>query len=265
VVAVLAAAGGAVAAGAGGLFAGSADRQAILDKAAKRLGVTPQQLEDALRGATIDQIEAALAASRITKDQADALKQRIQAGDGLGAPFFGPDDGVHKLFGFLDSAGYLGLSEAQLRAKLTSGKTLAGIANKQGKSVDGLKQAIVDGAKKQLDQAVTDGKITAVERDEILSRLRSNVDDLVQGNFPHPPGLPDFGGSGEFHAFGFGFRSFDGFRAPRAISPSLPDTTSPTFGRFTQACLRLSRRGQGRDCRGGSPNRAYALIAPSGV
>jgi hypothetical protein len=230
VVAVLAAAGGAVAAGAGGLFAGSDDRQAILDNAAKRLGVTPQQLEEALRGATIDQVEAALAAGRITKEQADALKQRIQAGDGLGAPFFGPDDGVHKLFGFLDSAaGYLGLSEAQLRAKLTSGKTLAGIANKQGKSVDGLKQAIVDGAKKQLDQAVTDGKITAVERDEILSHLRASVDDLVQGNSPHPPRLPGVGGSGEFHAFGFGFRSFDGFRAPRAISPSRPDTASPTL------------------------------------
>jgi hypothetical protein len=229
VVGVLAAAGAAVA-GGGLLFGSSDDRQAILDNAAERLGVTPQKLEDALKGATVDQINAALAAGRITKEQADALKQRIQSGDGLGGPmFFGPHGGLHKaFFGVLGSAAnYLGLTEAQLREQLASGKTLAQIAKDQGKSVDGLKTAIVDGAKKQLDQAVADGKITAAQRDEILSRLKSNVDDLVQKSFQHP------GMGGEFHGFrefrGGGFHHSDGFRSSGPISQTLPATASPTF------------------------------------
>jgi hypothetical protein len=206
VVGVLAAAGAAVAAGAGGFFGGSDDRQAILDNAAKRLGVTPQKLEDALKGATIDQIDAALAAGRITKEQADALKQRIQSGDGLGARVFGlPHGGAHKVpFGFLEpAANYLGLTEAQLREQLASGKTLAQIAKDQGKTVEGLEQAIVAGGKKQLDQAVADGDITPAQRDEMLSRLQSSVDKLVQGSLG---GAPFFGGRlGGLHKAFFGF------------------------------------------------------------
>jgi hypothetical protein len=222
VVAVLAAAGAAVA-GSGVLF-GSDDRQAILDNAAKRLGVSPQKLEDALKGATIDQIEAALAAGRITKEQADALKQRIQSVDGLGGPlFFGPGHRLEKaFFGFLDpAASYLGLTTAQLAEKLRSGDTLAQVAKAQGKSVDGLEQAIVDGAKKNLDQLVAADKITAAQRDDILSRLRANVDDLVQNGFQFGFGARTFPG--------FGFRNFDGFRNRGEVAPILPATAPSIF------------------------------------
>ena len=54
---------------------------------AKHLGVTPQKLEDATKAAAIDQVNADLAAGRITQAQADALKKRIEAGNGvLGGP-----------------------------------------------------------------------------------------------------------------------------------------------------------------------------------
>jgi hypothetical protein len=86
----------AVAAFAGGAYAADRDsratgQQAFLNDAAKRLHVTPQQLSDALTGAAIDQLNAAVAAGRLTKAQAQALKQRIeQAGPGAvpGSPWF---------------------------------------------------------------------------------------------------------------------------------------------------------------------------------
>src|SRR5262245_31292269 len=77
--------------------------QAFLQDVAKRLGVTEDQLTDALKGAAVDQVDAAVAAGRITQAQADAIKARIQSGAGV--PFFGgrpghlggPGAGVRRL------------------------------------------------------------------------------------------------------------------------------------------------------------------------
>src|SRR4051812_7656696 len=69
---------------------GAPSQEAFVQDAAKRLGVSETALVAALEGAAVDQVDAALAAGRITKDEADAIKARIQAG---GAPFFGPGPG----------------------------------------------------------------------------------------------------------------------------------------------------------------------------
>jgi 3-hydroxyacyl-CoA dehydrogenase len=45
--------------------------------------------------------------------------------------------------------------------------------------VDGLKQAILDEAEKNLGQLVEDGELTQAEADEMLARLKSHIDDLV--------------------------------------------------------------------------------------
>ena len=65
----------AVAAFAGGAYAatqnsGPTTRQAFLNDVAKRLGVTPQQLSAALNGATVDQLQAAVKAGRLTQTPA---------------------------------------------------------------------------------------------------------------------------------------------------------------------------------------------------
>jgi DNA-binding CsgD family transcriptional regulator len=79
------------------------------------------------------------------------------------------------------AAAYLGLSEQELAHELEGGKSLAEVATAQGKSVEGLKQALLDAAKSGLDQAVADGHLTADEAQAILSKLRVAVDDLVNG------------------------------------------------------------------------------------
>src|SRR5438105_232504 len=136
------AAGGAVggALAASGTFDPKAERQAFLNDAAGRLGVTSSKLEDALKQAAIDRVDAALAGGRITKDEADAMKAAIDSGAlPLGAgPGFEMHGGVHGLRGILDaSAAYLGVTTEQLRTQLESGKSLAAVAKAQNKSVDG--------------------------------------------------------------------------------------------------------------------------------
>src|SRR5205823_2280440 len=114
-------AGGAAiaASGSGSPFSPSA----FLDDLAGRLGVTTEKLKDASKAAAIDQVDAALKAGALTQAQADELKARINAGEGV--PFLsGPGFGFHHdgPNGFVDqldaAATYLGLTEDGLRQKL---------------------------------------------------------------------------------------------------------------------------------------------------
>lgn len=196
---IAAGAGGAALAASGG---GSPfSPSTFLDDLAGRLGVSTQKLKDASKAAAIDQVDAALKAGTITQAQADELKARINAGDGLpflGGRGFGPGPGFHHGGGFgvsLDAAAtYLGLTDDALRQKLEAGQTLAQIAQAtSGKSVDGLEQALIDAATKRLDQAVADKRITADQEQTLLADLKSRIDGLVNGTLParpRGPGLP---------------------------------------------------------------------------
>jgi len=182
--AVIGGGGAAIAAAQGSSSSG----QSFLDSVARHLGISSQKLEDATKAAAVDQVDAALKEGKITKAHADELKARIQSGEfpPFAGPLFGPRFGhFHRggppLFGekLSAAADYLGLSEAELRTKLNTGQALAEIAKARGKSVDGLKQAILDEAEKNLDQLVEDGELTQAEADQMLARLKSHIDDLV--------------------------------------------------------------------------------------
>src|SRR5438874_6491340 len=145
--AALAVAGGGVAIAATKPWSPRAESQAVINDAAKQLGVTPTQLSNALKQALKNRVDDAVAAGLLTKDQADALKKRIDSSDvpfPLGPLGFGIGHGPGPFghlgpFGKLTTAAsYLGLSEADLRTQLGQGKSLAQIAKDRGKSVDGL-------------------------------------------------------------------------------------------------------------------------------
>ena len=175
--AVVAGGGGAVAADRLGA---SSDSQAVVNDAAKQLGVTPSALTAALKKALEHRVDAAVAVGRLTKAQGEELKQRIESGD---LPlFFGPRGGPHEHFGELDAAAtYLGLTEAQLETQLESGKSLAQVAKDRGKSVDGLIQALVDQATKRLHAAVAAGRLTKAQERQILVGLKQRITDFVNG------------------------------------------------------------------------------------
>jgi hypothetical protein len=216
--ATLAVAGGAAAAVAA---TGNGSRGSdFLDSVAKHLGVSPQKLQDATKAAAVDQVNADLAAGRITKAQADELKKRIESGDGVlgglrgpgfghgpGGPGFGGPGGP----GFAGkgvianevaaAAKYLGLDESDLRTKLENGQSLADVAKAQSKDLDGLKSAILDAAKGDLDKAVADKTLTQSQADDIYNELKSHIDDVVNANMQ----LHRDGGAGPKIEFGFGF------------------------------------------------------------
>jgi polyhydroxyalkanoate synthesis regulator phasin len=203
-VAAAAIAGGGAAVAATQLRSPSEESQAVVNDAAAQLGVQPQALSNALKKALENRVDAAVADGRLTKEQGDALKQRIESGQaplfGLGGGPGGHDRGGH--LGDLDAAAsYLGFTEDQLRTQLQSGKTLADVAKAQGKSVDGLIDALVAATKKDLDDAVADGRLTKAQADRILADMKQRITDRVNGKLPQFNGRPGFRPAPEFSNF----------------------------------------------------------------
>jgi hypothetical protein len=194
-------AGAAVAASLGS--SPSSESKAVIDDAAKQLGIPSSKLSDALKQALSDRVDAAVAAGRMTKAEGEALKARIQSND---FPLFGGHDRGFGHFGFIGrldgAAAYIGITEAQLRTELEGGKSLAQVATAHGKSVDGLIGALVAAAKDKLDQAVSAGRLTKAQETEMLGVLKDRITSAVNNT----------GGLGEphFRRPSFGFRHFDG-------------------------------------------------------
>jgi hypothetical protein len=180
--------------GAGGALAAdklspNEESKAVVEDAAKQLGIDPDKLNDALKQALENRIDQAVDAGRLTEAQGKAMKQRLESNDlplflGPG-PAFGLRGFGHRGFRDLDSAAaYLGVDEDELRERMRDGETLADVAKAEGKSVDGLVTAIVAGTTKRLDEAVTAGRITKAQRDEIVAGLKQRTTEIVNGTFP---------------------------------------------------------------------------------
>jgi hypothetical protein len=171
------------------------ESQAVIDDAAKQLGVQPDELSDALKQALKNRVDEAVEHGRLPKEQAERMKERIDAPD---APLFGlgPGPGFreHRVLGSVPAkleaaARYLGMTPEELRRALEDGKTLAQVARDRNKSVDGLVDALVAPAEQKLARAVEEGRLTEAEKTEMLSRLREHLTEVVNGRPPrlfHP-------------------------------------------------------------------------------
>jgi hypothetical protein len=175
------------------------ESQAVVNDAAKQLGIQPSKLSAALKTALENRVDAAVAAGTITKAQGDAMKARNESGD---VPLFGGgrDHGFGHGGGLrhhLDAAAsYLGLSESALETALQAGKSLADVAKAQGKAVDGLVAALVADEKKELDAAVAAGRLTAAQEQTMLTNAQQRITDMVNGVRPsfRDGGPPPFAG-----------------------------------------------------------------------
>ena len=168
--------------GAGGAIAATQgtprqESQAIIDDAAKELGVDAQKLEDALEGALENRVDDAVADGRLTEEQGEALKERIRSGE---VPLLGLRGGRHggavqhaRGIALDTAASSLRVTAAELGESLADGKSLAEVAEAEGKSVDGLVDALVDAARTRLNEAVESGRLTDAQRDEMLETLQA--------------------------------------------------------------------------------------------
>jgi hypothetical protein len=116
---------------------------------------------------------------------------------GGGRTFGGNADDHHGRRGndLAAAATYLGVSQADLLTSLQSGKTLAQVADAtSGKSAAGLIDALVAAEKTELAAAVTAGRLTQAQSDQIATGLTARVTAQVNGTRPaRGPGGPGFG------------------------------------------------------------------------
>ncbi len=162
------------------------ESDAIVEDAAKQLGVSADELDAALKQALQNRIDAAVEAGTITEARATELKERIEAGEvplvGIG-PGPGHRGGHHGFVDFAAAADFIGVTEAELRASLEDGDTLAEVATANGKTAAALVDALVAAANADLDEKVEAGRLTEAQRTSILADLESRLDDVVNGEF----------------------------------------------------------------------------------
>jgi ribosomal protein S20 len=223
VVLVIASLGAAGAIAASKAFSPGEESKAIIDDAAAQLGIEPSELSDALKQALENRIDEAVGEGRLTDEQAERLKERLDANEyprlfGFGGPRWSSGFGFRG-FGhrglpfaghfeiFEAAATYLGMTEAELRAELRD-KTLAEIAKDQGKTAAGLVNELVATQTKRIDEAVAGKNLTKEQAARLKDGLADRTEALVNGElrrrwagkhrFWHgswsPRGPPGFGG-----------------------------------------------------------------------
>jgi uncharacterized coiled-coil protein SlyX len=202
---------------------------------AKAQGKTTSGLEQAITAAAKTRLDKAVANKRLTAAQEQKLLSGLSArmndlvnntqfkgarpGFGFGRPAFG----LGPFAETTAAAKYLGLTQAQLRTQLQSGKTLAQIAKSQGKSTSGLGQAITASVKARLDKAVANKRITSAQEQKLLKALSTGIDAMVNNTAPIGP---RFGGPRPGYQ-----RAFKG-RVPRpgSFTPAAPAPGAPALG-----------------------------------
>ena len=190
-------------------------------------GVDVQKLIDAQVTAMTEQIDAALAAGKLTQTEYDARKAtladqatKLVNGELDGKASFGKG-GMKLATNDEELATLLGLTTEALQTALDAGKTLAAIAGDQGVDV----QAVIDLQAKRmtakLDEALAAGAITQAQYDARKADIVDRATDMVNNGWTR--GARGHGGHGG--------RGFGGGMKPGAAAPSdATDAAATTTG-----------------------------------
>ena len=173
--------------GGGAAFAGQSAEdkgarcEARLAKIAEKQGVTVAEVEARVKARFTAKVDAALQSGRISAERAAMLKERIAEGILCKGHALRAKLGRHRLLAA--AAEFLGLDRAELRAALP-GTSLSALAEKQGKSVAGLKAAMLAPVEAKLAKAVETNRISQERADRLLDRLENRVDRIIVRTFP---------------------------------------------------------------------------------
>ncbi len=135
----------------------------------------------------------------ITQAQADAVIEALQAArpeggqGGPGGP--GRPGGQGRGPGFAVVAETLGLTEDEVREAISTGQTLAQLAEANGSSAAELVDAILADIKSHMDEKVAAGDLTQEEADTRLAEAETRVTEFVNNTKP-PKGRPGGPGAG---------------------------------------------------------------------
>ncbi|MEZ4865755.1 MAG: hypothetical protein R3C14_30865 [Caldilineaceae bacterium] len=166
-----------------------------LEELAATQGVTIEEVQAAAKASAIAQVNQAVTDGKITQEQADQIIEHINNSDfPLGGPEHpghpgGPAEGLR---GIVDPdvikgviADTLGLTVEELDAAHDAGTTLEELAATQGVTIEEVQAAAKASAIAQVNQAVTDGKLTQEQADQIIEHI-NNSDFPLHGPGPRP-------------------------------------------------------------------------------
>jgi hypothetical protein len=151
-----------------------------------------QWVRDALQGLVED--------GTINQEQATAVAEALEAAkpEGpMGGHRFGPGPGLEA------AAEAIGIEASALRSALQDGQTIAQVAEANDVAVQTVIDAIVAEMNSHLDEAVTNGRLTQEQADEMKANATERATALVNGERPAfggggpggpPPGAPGFDG-----------------------------------------------------------------------
>jgi hypothetical protein len=124
----------------------------------------------------------------ITKAQATAVAQALEAARPAGGPGGRGGPGLDV------AAKALGIDASTLQSDLQSGKTIAAVAKERNVDVQTVIAALVADMNSHLADAVSSGRLTQAEADDMKSHATERATALVNGE--RPAGAPDGGPGG---------------------------------------------------------------------
>ncbi len=151
--------------------------EGFISDVARHLGIPEQKLKGALTQARLDRVRTLLRQGRITQEQAAKMERAIKE-DRFPVP------GGHRghIWGsrlVLDAAAYLGVTPEDFIGRLRQGETPAAIAQAQGKTGQGLEQALRASAERRIAAAVAAGQLTQEQAKRVQSHLAGRVHRFV--------------------------------------------------------------------------------------
>jgi polyhydroxyalkanoate synthesis regulator phasin len=197
-------------------------RQQFLQDLASRLGVSVDTLQGDIKDSEKALIDQAVTDGKLTQDQANDLKTRIDNGENvqLGKILGNHPKGIRRVVNDIigEAAKVLGLQKSDVTAGLKAGTSLNDIANAHGMSTADFHTKLLAQVKSDLDTQVASGAITQAQADQAYQKFSNNIDKITNGTRVNFPGLRR------------GFRGGPLFGAPNGIVPGAPSATPAPSG-----------------------------------
>jgi len=193
-------------------------RQEFHEAVAGVLGISVDEYDAALDQARDQVLDKAVEEGNLTQDQAERIRERAAEGFGPGMMGGGFGRGMMGR-GMMDrgwgmmgdsedsliaiAADKLGMTVDELTTQLKDGKTVADLAKEKGVDLQTIVDAFMAARQETLNQAVTDGKITQEQADQMLENMRDMIEDHLNGEMPMygPGGCGGPGGRGMMGAW----------------------------------------------------------------
>ncbi len=167
--------------------------QQYLQDLANRLGVSVSTLQQDKLGAAEDVLAQLVKDGKLTQNQANRIKQRLESNKACTGNGFilGRGIALHTLSQYLPNianqvAQGLNMTTDKLKAQLQSGKSLSDIAAAQGVSSSQLHTIVINAIQSALNKAVSDGNLTQQQAANIMQKLQNNpqfLDRILDKHF----------------------------------------------------------------------------------